>query len=79
MSQNFVPSRSSPGNGANPSVSGIHSPLQGGANQRAGTTDPVWSGPKGMDQSISLGSHPTKPSQRDNSLPTIPPFERGVK
>lgn len=67
-------------NTPNPSISGLIPTSAGAARpfQRAGTTDPIWSGDKGMDQSVTMGSLTAdKPSNHGNVLPQVPPFERG--
>lgn len=62
-------------NGMNSSAMGAARP-----NKTGPVTDPVWSGDKGMDQSVQLFQNlPPQPSQSDNYLPPLPPFQRGVK
>jgi hypothetical protein len=76
---NFVDSRSSPGNGANPSISGRPG-TQAGRSQpftKAGDRDDIKSnyGEFTMDQSVRMGSSLADPCPaRDNKLPPIPPF-----
>lgn len=44
----------------------------------AATTDPVYSGPTGMDQSTKLGSVPAPSTTNPgNRLPDLPPMRRG--
>jgi len=55
--------------------------LSGSADTRktmAGTTDPVYSGPTGVDQSISLGSVPAPATTNPgNRLTNMPPIKHG--
>lgn len=67
-------------NTPNPSISGLIPTSAGAARpfQRAPNTDPVWSGDKGMDQSVTMGSlKADKPANAGNCCPPVPAFERG--
>jgi hypothetical protein len=65
-------------NKPNPSTTGHYPAPFSTEYTTAGTTAPTYSGPTGMDQSVTMGScsETCGPSNAGNVLPGVPPLKR---